>query len=176
MVMPEIKFKRGLKSKLPNLDVAEPGFTTDTEELFIGSEDGNIQIAKQIDLNTTNENVTHNTNTLNNLANVNANAEVMSARGTYPLLGNRLDGVDALLADLATVNNHTITYGYDTNGNIQTVTEKDSSNNVIKTVSYTYNNADDVATSVTVMSGKTVTTTYNYDTTGNITSTTNVIS
>ena len=92
--MPEIKFKRGLEAKLPPLDEAEPGFTTDTEKLFIGSKDGNIQLAKQKDLDTTNANVANNTNALNNLTSTNTNAEVMSARGAYPLLGNRLDNVD----------------------------------------------------------------------------------
>lgn len=100
--MPKIEFKRGTKDKLPTLAVGEPAFTTDTKEFFIGSDEGNIEFAKQNDLNTTNANVTNNTNTLNNLANVSANAEVMSARGTYPLLGNRLDGVDELLADITT--------------------------------------------------------------------------
>jgi hypothetical protein len=114
MVMPKIEFKRGTKDKLPTLDVGEPAFTTDTKEFFIGSDEGNIEFAKQSDLDYTNANVankaeqtaldatnaqvTNNTNTLNNLPNVNANAEVLSARGTFPLLGNRLDNVDASLA------------------------------------------------------------------------------
>lgn len=115
--MPKIEFKRGTKDKLPTLAVGEPAFTTDTKEFFIGSDEGNIEFAKQSDLESTNANVankaeqtaldatnaqvTNNTNTLNNLANVNANAEVLSARGTFPLLGNRLDNVDASLAEMA---------------------------------------------------------------------------
>jgi hypothetical protein len=87
-----------------------------------------------------------------------------------------LDSVNTFLAQILQQNNNTITYGYDSNGNVQTVTEKDPSNNIIQTVTYTYNTAGDVATSVTVMNGKTVTTTYNYDVNGNITSTSNVIS
>jgi hypothetical protein len=79
------------------------------------------------------------------------------------------------LADIMTVNNHTITYTYNPDGSVQSTTEKDISNNVIKTVTYTYNAVGDVATSVTVINGKTVTTTYNYDTNANITSTSNVI-
>lgn len=41
----KIQHKRGLKKDLPVLDVAEFGFTTDTKELFVGSENGNVRIA-----------------------------------------------------------------------------------------------------------------------------------
>lgn len=40
----KIRFSRGLKADLPILDVAEPAFTTDTKELYIGSNNGNILI------------------------------------------------------------------------------------------------------------------------------------
>jgi len=80
------------------------------------------------------------------------------------------------LSEIVQQNNNTITYGYDSNGNVQIVTEKDVSNNVIKTVTYTYNASGDVTTSVTVSNGKTVATTYNYDTSGNIINTVNVLS
>ena len=36
-----IKIKRGLKANIPPLGVGEPGFCTDTKELFVGSPDGN---------------------------------------------------------------------------------------------------------------------------------------
>ncbi|NCB00629.1 MAG: hypothetical protein EOM67_00490, partial [Spirochaetia bacterium] len=36
-----IKIKRGLKANIPTLQVGEPGFCTDTKELFVGSADGN---------------------------------------------------------------------------------------------------------------------------------------
>lgn len=36
-----IKIKRGLKADIPTLQVGEPGFCTDTKELFVGSSDGN---------------------------------------------------------------------------------------------------------------------------------------
>lgn len=36
-----IKIKRGLKANIPALEVGEPGFCTDTKELFVGSADGN---------------------------------------------------------------------------------------------------------------------------------------
>jgi hypothetical protein len=39
-----IKLRRGIKANLPTLNPAEPAFTTDTFELFIGSSAGNKQI------------------------------------------------------------------------------------------------------------------------------------
>lgn len=40
----KIQIRSALKAELPNLDVGEFGFCTDTLELFIGSDNGNIQI------------------------------------------------------------------------------------------------------------------------------------
>lgn len=48
--MPEIKFRRGIESKLPVLAEGEPGFTTDKGNLYIGSSLGNIQLAKKDEL------------------------------------------------------------------------------------------------------------------------------
>lgn len=42
--MIKLQIKRGSKEKLPEFDVAEYGFTTDTEELYIGGPKGNRQI------------------------------------------------------------------------------------------------------------------------------------
>lgn len=84
--------------------------------------------------------------------------------------------IQSSLAQIANLTNHSITYSYYSDGNVQTVAEKDSDNNVVQTVTYNYNASGDVSTSVTVTNGKTVTTTYNYDASGNITSTSNVIS
>lgn len=62
-------FDHGPEATIPSLKIGQPGFTTDTEKLFIGSKDGNIQMAKQSDLaakanqsdlDTTNANVTAN--------------------------------------------------------------------------------------------------------------------
>lgn len=39
-----IQVRRGLKNELPALSSGEPGFCTDTDEFFIGSDDGNICI------------------------------------------------------------------------------------------------------------------------------------
>lgn len=41
----KIKFKRGLKSKLPALEAGEPAFLTDTRELFVGTGSGNVNIS-----------------------------------------------------------------------------------------------------------------------------------
>jgi hypothetical protein len=46
----KIKHKRGPKSKLPQLDVSELAFTTDTKETFIGSNEGNIRLMDEKDL------------------------------------------------------------------------------------------------------------------------------
>lgn len=43
----KIQIKRGAASKLPTLDVGEPGFTTDTKRLYIGSSSGNVAIANK---------------------------------------------------------------------------------------------------------------------------------
>jgi lysophospholipase L1-like esterase len=111
--MPKIQFKRGLEANLPVLAEGEPGFTTDSEKLFIGSTAGNVEVARkdhvddvQTDLQgqlDTHTNDISNTNTrIDNLKLVDANAEVLSARGTYPLLGNRMDDIATSLADIAT--------------------------------------------------------------------------
>ena len=39
-----IKLKRGLEATIPTLQEGEPGFTTDSKKLFIGSDTGNIEI------------------------------------------------------------------------------------------------------------------------------------
>jgi hypothetical protein len=39
-----IQIKRGLKAGLPNLDVGELGYATDTNEFFIGTDSGNVLI------------------------------------------------------------------------------------------------------------------------------------
>lgn len=45
-----IQLKRGIKTNLPTLNVGEPAFTTDTNELYIGGESENIQLAKKSDV------------------------------------------------------------------------------------------------------------------------------
>jgi hypothetical protein len=43
-----IQFKRGLLANLPTLGVAEPAFTTDSKEFFIGSSTGNVQLGDML--------------------------------------------------------------------------------------------------------------------------------
>lgn len=50
----KIQIKRGVKAKLPVLSVGEPAFTTDTKEFFIGDGVSNVEFAKQVDLQATN--------------------------------------------------------------------------------------------------------------------------
>lgn len=57
----KIQHKRGLKQNLPQLDNAELGFTTDTKEIYIGSEEGNQKVAMYEDVESAVEDVhTHN--------------------------------------------------------------------------------------------------------------------
>lgn len=49
ILIEKIQFKRGLKKNLPKLSPAEIGMTTDSNEVFIGSEIGNIRLLNQND-------------------------------------------------------------------------------------------------------------------------------
>lgn len=40
----KIKIRRGAKAQLPSLEIAEPGFSTDTKELYIGDGVGNVKV------------------------------------------------------------------------------------------------------------------------------------
>lgn len=46
-----IKLKRGLEATIPTLQEGEPGFTTDSKKLFVGSDTGNIEIVTVEQLN-----------------------------------------------------------------------------------------------------------------------------
>jgi hypothetical protein len=46
--MSAIKLKRGIKANLPSLEAGEPAFTTDTYELFVGSDTGNVQVGNML--------------------------------------------------------------------------------------------------------------------------------
>lgn len=100
--MPKIRFKRGSEANLPILSEGEPGFTTDSKKLFVGSDEGNIEQAKKDDLNSLQVEVTDHTNRLDALVLVDANAEMLEARGTFPVLGDRLDDTATQLAEIAT--------------------------------------------------------------------------
>lgn len=50
MAIYKLILKKGKKKDLPKLAQGEPGFTTDTKELYVGSDSGNIPIAKSEDV------------------------------------------------------------------------------------------------------------------------------
>jgi hypothetical protein len=47
--MPKILVRRGLDANIPVFDTGEPGFATDTKRVFIGSDEGNIELSKKSD-------------------------------------------------------------------------------------------------------------------------------
>lgn len=79
--------------------------------------------------------------------------------------------IDVLLG----VVDNKFSYSYFSDGNVQTITEKDSNDTVISTTTFTYKTNGDVDTSVLVRDGKTITTQYVYDPNGNLTDTTKTI-
>lgn len=50
--MTTIQFKRGNETTLPTLSSGEPAVTLDTQKVFVGTPGGNVQLAKQSDLDT----------------------------------------------------------------------------------------------------------------------------
>lgn len=80
--MVKIKVKRGAEANLPTFDEGEPGLTTDTKRVFFGTNEGNIELAKQNGVDAINE-------------------EVNSARGGLPSLVERLNSVDLSLLENA---------------------------------------------------------------------------
>jgi hypothetical protein len=48
----DIRFRRGLEENLPSLEEGQPGFTKDTKRAFIGSDTGNVELAKQESVDT----------------------------------------------------------------------------------------------------------------------------
>lgn len=92
--MPKIRFKRGLEATMPQLSECEPGFTTDTGKLFIGSDKGNIPFAKQ-------ETVDEIQGIIDGLQTIDANTELVVARGEYSVLGDRLNDLTTNLTEKA---------------------------------------------------------------------------
>jgi hypothetical protein len=45
MAIRKIRLRRGNQTNLPTLDAGEPGFALDTERLYVGGNDGNVEIA-----------------------------------------------------------------------------------------------------------------------------------
>lgn len=107
----KIQFKRGLEKDLPLLDVAEFGFTTDTERLFLGSHNENIemvnkkhadqQIEEKIDERTANLKQQLDTIVVDGDSSIEAaQARVKSDGTTFTTLKERLDSSDAQLAEI----------------------------------------------------------------------------
>jgi hypothetical protein len=46
----KIQFKRGVKANLPTLNVAEPAFTTDTNQFYVGNGTTNIELGKKAEI------------------------------------------------------------------------------------------------------------------------------
>jgi hypothetical protein len=104
--VPKILLKRGAKGNLPTLEEGEPGYTTDTKEVFIGTSDLNVQLAKQADVSSLTEGLSQTNTRFDDLKLVDANAEVLDARGGEAALGDRLTKFDESLEDITTnVNN-----------------------------------------------------------------------
>lgn len=104
----KIQFKRGLEKDLPLLDVAEFGFTTDTERLFLGSHNENIEMVNkkhmddQIDEKTATLKQQLDTMVIDGDSSVEAAQARIKADGTtYTTLKERLDTTDAQLAEKA---------------------------------------------------------------------------
>jgi hypothetical protein len=55
--MPKIKLRRGLETNLPILDESEAGYTTDSNKLFIGSSNGNVEFPNKLYVETKFQNV-----------------------------------------------------------------------------------------------------------------------
>jgi hypothetical protein len=81
----DIRFARGLEENLPSLEEGKPALTTDTKRVFVGSDEGNLEIARIIDVNLVGN-------------------EVSDARGGLPTLVERLNGVDTGKASVKKVN------------------------------------------------------------------------
>jgi hypothetical protein len=74
----DIRFRRGLEENLPSFPEGQPGFTTDTKRVFIGSDEGNVELSKKESVDA-------------------LDTEINNARGGLPELGERLDGIELSL-------------------------------------------------------------------------------
>ena len=82
-IFADVRFLRGPEENLPTLAEGQPAFTEDTKRVFIGSDQGNVELAKQEHVDA-------------------IDTELNNARGELPALGDRLDAVDEQLAEKVT--------------------------------------------------------------------------
>lgn len=69
--------RKGLKAQLPILEQGEPAYSTDTKEVFIGTGEQNIALAKQSVVDTLSQQVTSNTTQIGTLATSKADSSVI---------------------------------------------------------------------------------------------------
>ncbi len=74
--MAKIQVKRVLKADLPVLDEGEFGFCTDTKELFIGSDNGNIRIGRIDDIGILSDNIDYSNKDIGRILEVDANGKL----------------------------------------------------------------------------------------------------
>lgn len=110
----KIRFRRGDEADLPQLDVGEPGYTTDTKRLFIGAGTENIEFAKQSTVEATTSQVNQTINGLTDTINTTAQNLVLQSQAIEALrddleaLEDDMDGVPSLVNNVQqSVNNLT---------------------------------------------------------------------
>jgi hypothetical protein len=85
----DIRIMRGLEADLPVLQENQPAFTKDTKKLFIGSDEGNVQLAKKSDVDTANANIALKANQTDlDTTNVNVASNTTSLTENAKKIGN----------------------------------------------------------------------------------------
>lgn len=102
--------------------------------------------------------------------------DTLESSNEWPALNQAIEATEILKDSVQGINDKKYSYSYYSDGSVQTITEKDSTDIVISTTTFTYKTNGDVDTSVKVVDGQTVTTQYIYDVNGNLTDTINTIS
>ena len=107
-----IKIKRGLKANLPTLAVGEQAYCTDTNELFIGTDTGNVLVNPETDLSTYDNHIA-NTSNPHSVTTTQIGAEPAFTKNTAfnkdfgNTAGTVTQGNDARLSDARTPTSHT---------------------------------------------------------------------
>lgn len=122
----ELQVRRGPEAQIPILAEGEPGFTTDSHKAFIGDGTANHQLAMQTDLNTTNANVTENSNIIG----LNSGSLTTTSDGS----GNLTQAVEKDFTGNTLITTN-ITYNPD--GTVNTVSEIINGKTYVTTMHYT---------------------------------------